>query len=57
VAAVKELGWEEMQYLFAALFVDEVAAMQRVGGEALVREKLAALSEGERRVLREALAA
>jgi len=29
--------------------------VQRSGGEALVREKLAALSERERRVLREAL--
>jgi len=57
VAAVKAMGWEEMQYLFASLFVDEVAALQRAGGDALVRERVAALSEGERRVLREALPA
>jgi hypothetical protein len=57
VAAVKAMGWEEMQYLFAAMFVDEAAALQRAGGEALLREKLAALSEAERRLLREALAA
>src|SRR5262249_32435092 len=41
---------------FAATYVDEIAAVQRSGGAALVRQKLAALSEGERRVLREALA-
>jgi hypothetical protein len=44
-----------MQALFAAIYVDEIAAVQRRGGEALVREKLLALSEGERRVLRDAL--
>jgi hypothetical protein len=54
-AAVKEMGWEEMQALFAALYVDEIAAAQRDGGESLVRTKLAALSEDSRRVLREAL--
>jgi hypothetical protein len=56
VAAVKAMGWDEMQALFAATYVNEIAAVQRDGGEALVREKLATLSEGERRVLREALA-
>ena len=35
--------------------MDEIAEVQRSGGEELVREKLAALSAGERRVLREAL--
>jgi hypothetical protein len=56
VAAVKELGWEEMQYLFAATFVDEITAMQREGGEAMLRERVEALSSDERRALREALA-
>jgi hypothetical protein len=55
VAAVKEMGWYEMKALFASLYVDEIAAVQRDGGEAVVREKLAALSEDSRRVLREAL--
>jgi hypothetical protein len=56
VAAVKELGGEEMQYLFAATFVDEITAMQREGGEAMLRERVEALSRDERRALREALA-
>jgi hypothetical protein len=55
VAAVKEMCWDEMQTVFASIYVDEVAAVQRDGGEAVVREKLAALSEDSRRVLREAL--
>jgi hypothetical protein len=55
VAAVKEMGWGEMQVLFASLYVDEIGDAQRVGGERLVRAKLAALSEDERRVLRDAL--
>jgi hypothetical protein len=49
------MGWDEMQALFASLYVDEIAALQRDGGEAVVREKLAALSEDSRRVMREAL--
>jgi hypothetical protein len=34
---------------------EQIAAVQRGGGAALVREKIAALSEGERHVLRDAL--
>lgn len=45
-----------MQYVFAACFVNEIADVQRHGGEALVRERIQALSKGERTVLREALA-
>ena len=44
-----------MQALFAAIYVDEIAAMRRSGGEALVREKLSALGVGERRMLLDAL--
>jgi hypothetical protein len=55
VAAVSEMTWQDMQAVFAATYVDEIAAVQRSGGAALVREKLLALSEGERRVLRAAL--
>jgi hypothetical protein len=55
VEGVKAMGWEDMQALFAAIYVDEIAAVQRDGGAVLVREKVAALSEGERGVLREAL--
>ena len=56
VTAVEKMCWSEMQALFAATYVDEIAVVQRSGGAALVRQKLAGLSEGERRVLREALA-
>jgi hypothetical protein len=31
------MGWEEMQQLATLLFVDEIAAVQRDGGEALLR--------------------
>jgi hypothetical protein len=55
VAALDAMSWDEMQALFAATYADEIAAIQRDGGKALVRQKLAALSQGERRVLREAL--
>jgi hypothetical protein len=55
VAAVNEMSWEEMQAVFAATYVDEIAAVQRSGGAALVREKLLTLTQGERRVLRDAL--
>jgi hypothetical protein len=56
-AAVRKMSWEEVQLVFAATYADELAAAERHGGEALLREKLAALSEGERHVLREALEA
>jgi hypothetical protein len=56
VAAVKEMSWDEMEALFAAIYVEQIAAARRDGSDALVRAKVAALSEGERRVLREALA-
>jgi hypothetical protein len=56
VTAVERMSWEEMQHVFAATYVDELRAVQRNGGPALVRERLAGLSEGERRLLREALA-
>ena len=44
-----------MQALFVATYADEIAAVLCNGGVALVREKLAALSDGERRALRTAL--
>ena len=55
LAAVREMSWDDMQALFAAIYVDEIATMQRGGGEALVREKLSALGVGERRMLLDAL--
>jgi hypothetical protein len=55
VDAVAQMGWEGMHYVFATTFVNEIAAVQREGGDALLRDRLGKLSEGERRVLREAL--
>jgi hypothetical protein len=55
VAAVSEMTWDEMQALFAAIYVDEIAALQRSGDETLVREKLRGFTEGQRRILRDAL--
>jgi hypothetical protein len=56
VAAIKAMSWEEMQAVFAATYAKELAVAVRDGGEALVREGLARLSDAERRVLREVLA-
>ena len=55
VDAVKAMSWEDMQALFAALYADEIAAVLRDGGIALVREKLTALTDDARRALRIAL--
>ena len=44
-----------LQAVFAAIYANEIAAVLRDGGVALVREKLADLSDGERRALRIAL--
>jgi hypothetical protein len=54
-AAVREMGWAEMEALFAATYADEIAAVIRRGGKTVVREKLTCLSHGERRAMREAL--
>ena len=53
--AFREMSWPELEALFAATYVDEIAEAHRSGGGALLRAKLTALSQGERRVLREAL--
>jgi hypothetical protein len=49
------MSWEDI-HLAATLLVDELLTVQRDGGEALLPGRVtAALSERERRVLREAL--
>ena len=53
--AVKDMPWDDMQALFAATYIDELAAAQRDGGQALVRRKVAALTDAERRSIRDAL--
>lgn len=49
------MSWEDMQQFAATLLFDELLTVQRDGGEALLRNRVAALSDGERRVLRHAL--
>jgi hypothetical protein len=55
VEAVRAMSWGDMQVVFALTFVDEIAAVSERGPAAL-RGKVAALSEDERTLLREALA-
>src|SRR5215467_8217954 len=52
VAAVREMGWEELQYVFAWSFVDELEAVENRGGRAALRERVEQLSEDERCALR-----
>ena len=44
-----------MQALFAATYVEEITAAQRDGGRTVLRDKLAMLTGGERKSLRDAL--
>jgi hypothetical protein len=53
--AVAKMDWEQLSGLAASIYADEIATVLRDGGAALVREKVACLSAGERRILREAL--
>jgi hypothetical protein len=55
VAGIEAMSWEDMQYFAATLLADELVAVQRDGGKALLRDRVAALSDSQRRVLREAL--
>jgi hypothetical protein len=49
------MGWSDMKALFASLFVDEIAAVRREGGDAHLRDRIRALSREDKRVLRAAL--
>ena len=55
-AAIGKMSWQEMQSLAATLMFDDLVAVKRRGADAVLRERVAALPESERRVLREALA-
>jgi hypothetical protein len=55
VTGIEAMSWQDMQYLAATLLVDELLTVQRDGGQALLRQRVGALSDGERRALREAL--
>jgi hypothetical protein len=52
---VERLSWRDLQQLAASFCLDDLVAVQRRGGDALLRDRVAALSDGERRLLREAL--
>jgi hypothetical protein len=55
VEGIESMSWQDMQYFAATLLVDELMVIKREGGGALLRQRVGALSDGERRVLREAL--
>jgi hypothetical protein len=55
VTDVMKLPWQDLQRFAATFCLDDLVALQRRGAEALLRERVAALSDGERRVLQEAL--
>ncbi len=44
-----------MKMIFATHFASEIAAVTEDGGEAMLRQRVAALSEDERRLLRDAV--
>ncbi len=55
-AAVEKMSWREMRSLAAILMFDDLVAIERRGADVVLRERVAALPESDRRVLREALA-
>jgi hypothetical protein len=55
VGGIEAMSWQDMQYFAATLLVDELVAVQRDGGEAVLRDRVAGLSDRDRRVLRDAL--
>jgi hypothetical protein len=42
------MPWSDMKALFASLFVDEIAAVRRDGGDANLRKRVTALSPEDR---------
>jgi hypothetical protein len=54
-AAVERMGWDDLQTLGATIFAAEIASIADAGDDGLLRQRLASLGAGERRVLREAL--
>jgi hypothetical protein len=49
------MGWDDLQTLGATIFAAEIASIADAGDDGLLRQRLASLGAGERRVLREAL--
>ena len=56
-AAVERMSWSDMQRLADVLCMEQIAAVADDGGEALVRERVASLSESGRQLLQDALEA
>ena len=52
--AIEKLGWAEMKMIFTTHFASEIAAVTE-DGDALLRERVAALDEEQRQLLQEAL--
>jgi hypothetical protein len=53
--AVEQMSWNDLRFVFAAHFAAEISELRVVGGKALLRQRLAALSEEEREALQAAL--
>jgi hypothetical protein len=53
---IAAMSWADMQYFAGALLVDELLAVQRHGGEHLLRDRVATLGDSERQLLRGVLA-
>ena len=50
------MGLEDMQYVFATIYADEIEAVVRDGGEQALRERVRRFSQSERKLLLNALA-
>jgi hypothetical protein len=55
VEQVRSLSWDQLTVVFATQFAEEIASLAIGDGDALLRQRLASLSNAERRVLRETL--
>ena len=53
--AVEKLSWSDMKMIFATHFAGEIAAVTERGGEGVLGERVAALDDDQRQLLREAL--
>jgi hypothetical protein len=55
--AIDQMSWTDMKLVFASWFASEISDLHRVGGKTLLHQRVAALSDGEREALRDALSA
>jgi hypothetical protein len=54
-AEVMQLPWHDLQRFAATFLLGDLVALEQRGADALLRERVAALSDGQRSVLRAAL--